>query len=170
MGSMMKSIGLAALVAILAYSQAFPCECGWIQVKDGKRELAQTPPPLTIEEYGTYPVVFQGVVKRLDSELFPSCTDCEPESIIATFEVQKAWRGQIEKVYQVRTPGAGPACKYTFIPGETYLVYVKQGTKAFNYGVSRCSRTKLVSGAAEELRQLDMWTSTDSVEKRRRDP
>ena len=168
MGFMIRSTGLAALVAILVYSQAFPCECGWLQVKDGKRELVQTPPPLTIEEYASYPAVFRGTVKRLDSE--PNCTDCEPETIVATFEVQKAWRGQIEKVYQVRTPGAGTACKYTFILGETYLVYVKEGTKAYNYGVDRCSRTKLVSAATEELGQLDLWKSTDVVNRQRRNP
>jgi hypothetical protein len=129
-------------------------------MKDGKRVLTETPPLLTEDEFNRYPAVFEGTVKRIDRDFLASntCTDCYRD-LVVSFAVSKVWRGQLGNEYKVRTPYGGPACEYHFEVGGTYLVYVKEGTKDFNYGVSRCSRTKLISAAADEVQLLYSWVA-----------
>jgi hypothetical protein len=132
--------------------------------------MTDNAPPLTQEELAHYPYVFEGRVTRLDLDTVPneSCASCVTYDVVVTFAVSKVWRGKAMSEYRVRTPYGGPACEYEFRLGGTYLVYVETGGPDFNYGVSRCSRTKLRTAATEELRLLDTWTVNS--EERRRDP
>ncbi|MBT8469118.1 MAG: hypothetical protein KJN97_10245, partial [Deltaproteobacteria bacterium] len=49
-----------------------------------------------------------------------------------------------------RTAGSSAACGYTFVKGETYLVYADRD-EADPMRVSLCSRTALVADAEEDL-------------------
>jgi hypothetical protein len=171
----MKAATLALVIAVFATlgaSRAQACECGWVQVKDGKRVWLETPPPLTADEVSGYRAVFEGTVKQLELDSIPtnSCQGCVTRDVVATFAVRKIWRAEVGSDYQVRTPWSGPACEYRFRLGEDYLVYVKEGTKDYNYGVDRCSRTKLLSDAQEELRVLQSVEPAAGVHEPRRDP
>jgi len=152
----------SALVLISSIgSGAIACECGWVDVKTGKLDVSAPPPPLTQDEMSRYPTVFEGLVRRLDLDSIPhsSCEGCVTKDVVVTFTVSKVWRGKPVSEYQVRTPFGIPACEYRFRLGERYLVYVEEGGPDFNYGISRCSRTKLRSAATDELRLLEAWAA-----------
>ena len=67
-----------------------------------------------------------------------------------TLGVKKVWKGDIGAQVQVRTAGSSAACGYSFVKGETYLVYAdRDGADPMR--VSLCSRTSLVASAHEDL-------------------
>jgi MYXO-CTERM domain-containing protein len=67
-----------------------------------------------------------------------------------TLRVKKVWKGDIGAQVQVRTAGSSAACGYSFVKGETYLVYADRD-EADPMRVSLCSRTALVANAQEDL-------------------
>ncbi len=67
-----------------------------------------------------------------------------------TLQVMKVWKGEIGAQVQVRTAGSSAACGYSFVKGETYLVYADRD-EADPMRVSLCSRTALVANAQEDL-------------------
>ena len=64
-----------------------------------------------------------------------------------------AWKGDPEREIKVHTAGSSAACGYTFVRGETYLVYAVRDD-ADPMRVSLCSRTAPVANAKEDLRFL----------------
>ncbi|MGB5372929.1 MAG: hypothetical protein WBN15_04030 [Polyangiales bacterium] len=83
-------------------------------------------------------------------------TEIEPNTatrfggIEITLRVTRVWKGDIGEQVEVRTAGNSAACGYSFVKGETYLVYVDRD-EAEPMRVSLCSRTSLVASAQEDL-------------------
>ena len=70
-----------------------------------------------------------------------------------TFRVQQLWKGDPNPEIKVHTAGSSAACGYTFLEGETYLVYAVRDN-ADPMRVSLCSRTTPIESAKEDLRFL----------------
>ena len=70
-----------------------------------------------------------------------------------TLRVKRFWKGDPEREIKVHTAGSSAACGYTFVRGETYLVYAVRD-HADPMRVSLCSRTAPVANAKEDLRFL----------------
>jgi hypothetical protein len=67
-----------------------------------------------------------------------------------TLHVERVWKGDPKREIKVHTAGSSAACGYTFVKGETYLVYALRDD-ADPMRVSLCSRTALVKNAKEDL-------------------
>lgn len=70
-----------------------------------------------------------------------------------TLRVKDVWKGAPQAEVKVRTAGSSAACGYSFVKGETYLVYAVND-EADPMRVSLCSRTALVANAKEDLNFL----------------
>ena len=70
-----------------------------------------------------------------------------------TLRVQKVWKGESHEEIKVHTAGGSAACGYTFVKGETYLVYALRDD-ADPMRVSLCSRTTPIDNAKDDLRFL----------------
>ena len=70
-----------------------------------------------------------------------------------TLRVKRLWKGEPKAEIKVHTAGSSAACGYTFVKGETYLVYALRD-HADPMRVSLCSRTKHIDDAKEDLRFL----------------
>jgi MYXO-CTERM domain-containing protein len=70
-----------------------------------------------------------------------------------TLRVQQLWKGEPKAEIKVHTAGSSAACGYTFVKGETYLVYALRDD-ADPMRVSLCSRTTPIDDAKEDLRFL----------------
>lgn len=70
-----------------------------------------------------------------------------------TFRVDKQWKGEPAQSLIVQTAATTAMCGYPFKVGQIYLVYVnhRQGRLQTN----QCSRTSLLSQAAEDLSVLN---------------
>jgi hypothetical protein len=105
------------------------------------------PPGSPKEELENSSVVFQGKVIKITDELFNSLQLHKVE-----FKVSMVWKGEITEDMSIRTfPGKGGDCGYVFKEGIEYLIYV-YGPKP--YIVSNCSRTKQLSQAEFDLKEL----------------
>jgi hypothetical protein len=70
-----------------------------------------------------------------------------------TLRVRQLWKGEPNAQIKVHTAGSSAACGYTFVKGETYLVYAVRD-EADPMRVSLCSRTAPIESAKEDLRFL----------------
>jgi MYXO-CTERM domain-containing protein len=70
-----------------------------------------------------------------------------------TLRVKRLWKGEPKAEIKVHTAGSSAACGYTFVKGETYLVYALRDD-ADPMRVSLCSRTTHIDSAKEDLRFL----------------
>jgi hypothetical protein len=73
------------------------------------------------------------------------------DSLSAEFSLEQVWKGSSQKQIIVQTSKYGSDCGIGFRMGVKYLVYA-YGKDVLN--VSRCSRTKEVDQAQEDLREL----------------
>jgi hypothetical protein len=71
-----------------------------------------------------------------------------------TFEVARVWKGDIGKKVTITTASNGAACGYGFdTKGEaTYMVYCFGKADALQTNL--CTRTRTLSGAQEDLKEL----------------
>ncbi|XID94864.1 hypothetical protein ACF3MZ_10245 [Paenibacillaceae bacterium WGS1546] len=70
-----------------------------------------------------------------------------------TFEVDQAWKGVEEKRVTVYSnDGASASCGYSFVQGETYLVYAHQENDRLQTGL--CHGNRPIAEAGDELAQL----------------
>lgn len=73
------------------------------------------------------------------------------ESLAIEFSLERVWKGSSQKQITVQTPKYGSDCGIEFRTGMKYIVY------AYGKGVltvGRCSRTKEVDRAKEDLQAL----------------
>jgi hypothetical protein len=75
----------------------------------------------------------------------------EEYSLTVEIKVERVWKGAINKTIVVQTSKWESDCGYSFATGKKYLIYV-YGQAPFT--VSRCSRTKPVESASEDLKEL----------------
>lgn len=70
-----------------------------------------------------------------------------------TLRVKRLWKGNPVETLKVHTAGSSAACGYSFVKGQTYLVYAVSD-EADPLRVSLCSRTAPVDQAKEDLDYL----------------
>jgi hypothetical protein len=78
-----------------------------------------------------------------------------PRPIVATFSVAKAYRSALQQ--RVVISGNGTTCDIAFAKGVTYLVYANEHAGVLS--TFKCTRTRPLSGAAEDVRYLDNLTA-----------
>jgi hypothetical protein len=87
--------------------------------------------------------VFVGTVEAVTGSM--------PKPIVATFLVDKTYRGRVER--RTVVSGSGNSCDIAFARGETYLVYADEhGGVLLTH---ECTRTRPLSTAGEDVRYLD---------------
>ena len=76
--------------------------------------------------------------------------DSGGSNVIVAFYVRTVWKGSAGQTAYLTTPRSGDSsCGFTFVEGEEYLVYSKNGSQVF-----LCSRTSRLSEAAIDLAEL----------------
>lgn len=75
------------------------------------------------------------------------------DNLIATLQVNKRWKGDLDPQLTVYTPLSEASCGFTFEKGKDYLVYATKKDGVLQ--VSFCSRTKLLSEAKADLDALN---------------
>jgi hypothetical protein len=131
-----RSVLAAFCVAVCVFAQPSPaeaCGCG------GGASLSLHVTSAT--------AVFVGTVETVTGGM--------PQPIVATFSVAKAYRGALGQPAVVS--GDGTNCDIAFAKGVTYLVYAKE--HAGMLLTHKCTRTRSLSGAAEDVRYLDNLTA-----------
>jgi hypothetical protein len=78
-----------------------------------------------------------------------------PQPIVTTFSVSKAYRGALEQ--RAVVSGDGTNCDIPFAKGVTYLVYAQEHAGALL--THKCTRTRPLSNAGEDVRYLDNLTT-----------
>jgi hypothetical protein len=98
--------------------------------------------PLSVD-VKTSTAVFVGTVETVTGSM--------PRPIVATFLVDKTYRGHVDR--RTVVSGGGNSCDIAFAKGERYLVYARE------YGgvllTHKCTRTRPLSAAGEDVRYLD---------------
>ena len=72
-----------------------------------------------------------------------------------TFNVQTSWKGISTTHITLSTGSGGGDCGYSFITGNTYLVYAWQSDSFDHLSAGICSRTNELTVAAEDLSYLN---------------
>ena len=126
--------GLWASVLVLAQpSSAEGCGCGGVA------------PSSRAFNYAT--AVFVGTVVEVTGGM--------PQPVVATFSVTKTYRGTVDQ--RVTVSGDGTNCDIAFVKGVAYLVYA--GEHGGSLQTHKCTRTRPLSGAGEDVRYLDNVTT-----------
>ena len=87
-----------------------------------------------------------------------------------TFDVDRVWKGENESSITIQTRQSSASCGYSFEEDSNYLVYAQRNGEMLD--VSLCSRTSLVSSAAEDISELGIpnYDINDMQEFPRSDP
>lgn len=86
-----------------------------------------------------------------------------PQAVRVAFASVQGFRGIHGATVDVVTAGSGPACGYDFKQGERYLVYATRDTDGARLVTGRCSRTRLLTDAGEDLQFLaTLFSSVDA--------
>ncbi|MBK8170658.1 MAG: hypothetical protein IPK60_10010 [Sandaracinaceae bacterium] len=94
--------------------------------------------------------VFEGRVRSITRE---GPANGGPESaFVVEFDVVQTWKGAAHERVTVRTATQSAACGYGFREHTSYLVYARTVQDRMYAGL--CSRTRLMSEAAEDIRAM----------------
>ena len=100
--------------------------------------------------------VFSGKVTKITEEhpTLPMISSADPVTV--EFQVDRVWKGSLEKTIKVTTASDEGTCGYGFEMGKTYLVYSyeTQVDDPLVLKVSLCSRTAPIADASEDLSEL----------------
>ena len=124
-------IVVVAIPFLLLPGQSYACKCAV--------------PGSPSEELEQSAAVFEG---RVVSVQEPEDNDIKGSNLVV-FEVNAVWKGPSQQEARLQTNRTRESCGFAFVEGESYLVYSHDGA-----GVNTCSRTRLLSEAAEDLSQL----------------
>ena len=140
---MSRFLVIALIVSVLGLGQVFNAEpayaCSCAEPGTPSAELASSS------------AVFAGrVVSR---EVFPIYEDLisTADPTLIEFDVSVVWKGTIGRTMYVTTVAGSVSCGYRFTRGAEYIVYASPGGEQT---VSRCSRTRLLDDAEEDLAEL----------------
>lgn len=125
-------LALAAFVLVGAFANySLACSC------------AAPPPPKEALKLAT--AVFTAKVEKVEKKGLEH---------IVTLKVLKSWKAVKEETVQINTPSDGAACGVEFEVKEEWLVYAFTDPDTKNLTTIICTRTTLVKGAEEELKEL----------------
>ena len=99
-------------------------------------------PPLTELDRAT--AVFAGEVSAINRTT---------RGFEVSFSVAEVWKGDLPRTLVITTGPHSAACGYAFNIGQDYLVYA-YGRDTTSLGAGLCSRTALLSNAADDLIEL----------------
>lgn len=102
--------------------------------------------PLSADVNGAT-AIFVGTVEAVTGSM--------PQPIVATFLVDKVYRGRAER--RAVVSGSGNSCDRAFGKGLTYLVYAQEHGGVLR--THKCTRTRALSAAGEDVRYLDNLAS-----------
>ena len=108
------------------------------------------PPGSPSQELAQSAVVFVGMVTSVREFSDPKATtysSMDPTTV--EFEVDTVWKGPSHETTSLTTARMGASCGFTFVEGEEYIVYSRDGAT-----VSLCSRTRPVAAAEEDFKDL----------------
>ena len=142
-GSVYARVIQAALVVALIglwlfanTEQSYACSC--------------VPPGPPSEALAESAVVFAGKVTSVREFEDPNATtfsSTDPTTV--EFKVDAVWKGPSYETMSLATARSDASCGFTFIEGEEYVVYSRDGAT-----VSLCSRTRPVAYAQEDFDEL----------------
>ena len=130
---------VASLVALWLFAnteQSHACSC--------------VPPGPPSEALAESAVVFAGKVTSVREFEDPDATtysSTDPTTV--EFKVDTVWKGPSYETMSLTTARSDASCGFTFIEGEEYVVYSRDGAT-----VSLCSRTRSVAYAQEDFDEL----------------
>jgi hypothetical protein len=78
-----------------------------------------------------------------------------PRAVRVDFTAVVAYRGVLASTLSVITAGSGPACGYSFKPGERYVVYATRPSDGSGLRTGICSRTRPLAQAGDDIRFLN---------------
>jgi len=137
----------AFLIQFLMWFAPPPCDC--------------SPSGYPEQELAESAAVFTGRVTDIhvvDSTLIKEEIISSSERIVVTFAVDTVWKGPNKKILTVETGATRKTCGYTFVIGESYLVYTFfqiGGSDSTTLLTSQCTRTRLIADAAEDIEELN---------------
>lgn len=159
--SLLRLAAIASLMTI-ATDQVLACKCGSAFHEKNALEVAK-------REANWATVIFEGKPERFElqwnvlnakdgelisAENFGAKRDEGPRMLV-TFQVQRAYKGDLTPQIQIKTGLGGGDCGAVFAPGLTYLVFAS-GPSASDLRVSMCSPGGWIGGSTvgTELRYL----------------
>lgn len=84
------------------------------------------------------------------------------DPVKVTFEVDSSWKGIKGNKVTLTTALWSASCGYEFVEGESYIVYAYARDGDFDkLEASLCSRTKLLTAASEDLKELGPSTPAE---------
>jgi len=143
----MKKIVLILIIAsflLVNISTVFGCSC--------------VLPKASSEALKEATAVFAGKVVGIDAPSGLVISSADPVKV--TFNVSKVWKGPTYKTLVITTARNGASCGYSFKEGEDYVVYAYGKETELSTGL--CSRTKLLSNAEEDLKELGYSVAPNS--------
>lgn len=131
-------LSLFIVISLLFINTAIVNACSCVQPAPPKESL----------EHST--AVFAGKVVDIDVPSGLVISSADPVKV--TFEVLEIWKGHDYKTLVLTTARDGASCGYSFKQNEEYIVYAYGEENKLSAGI--CSRTKLLTNAQEDLREL----------------
>lgn len=141
MNRLARRIALLAIAVVAAFPQLVvasscsvagpPCEAAW-----------------------TASAIFTATVRQIEPVSISGSRGGVLESKLVTLEVERGLLNAVPGVMQVMAGEWGGGHGFEFVAGRRYLVYANAVDAAPYPVVSRCSRTRLLADAAEDLRYL----------------
>ena len=123
----------ASVLVLVRPSLAEACSCGGVAPSSGAFNHAAA--------------VFVGTAVEVTGGM--------PQPVVAAFSVTKTYRGAVEQ--HVVLSGNGTNCDIAFVKGVAYLVYAGEHGRSLQ--THKCTRTRPLSGAGEDVRYLDNLTT-----------
>ena len=146
-----------ATVSVRAVIVAFIASVVWFFGHAGQAHACSCAAPGSpSEELEKFDAVFAGRVILIHHSYDPNARSVTPEdrSTIG-FEVTTVWKGAVHETTNITTPPTGGSCGYTFVEGETYVVYASDSSYADGgYTASICSRTAPLAEAQADIDEL----------------
>jgi hypothetical protein len=114
----------------------------------------------TLPERLRVDAVFLGAVRSMST--IEGTPDSPYPRRLVMFAIERAFRGVQVPTADVTTGMGGGDCGYAFKLGERYVVYAYRAKDGSRLGTGICSRTRLASQAAEDLRYFEQLPSAPS--------
>ena len=136
--------------------------CGaWFLVNQGQTHACSCVQPGTpSEELAKSTLVFAGKVLSVAQPRPPlgieRLSTYGPRTV--EFEMRTLWKGDWAHTLTLETAMSGASCGYSFINGQEYIVYSRDGRN-----VSLCSRTQVLGAATADLAELGEGSVVEAI-------